>query len=159
MSAAASVRATGCILFCAAAWAGLAAQTPVGSALLTVTELRCEFRLLIVGNWADQVPTQETKPARLSLRFTSIRAQEGSADAEGGFGSPHVTTLLAGRHLHFFQTTHIGTLYATTVFDEPDASGRLRAVHSRHEFTDVSVPGFTSKPEQYYGQCEIVRTH
>ena len=146
-------------MLCAAAWAGLAAQTPAGSALLTVSELRCDFRYMAVSNWADQGPTLEAMPARLSLRFTAIRAQDGSADAEGGFGSPHVTALLAGRHLHFFQTTQIGTLYATTVFDEPDANGRLRAVHSRHEVTDVSVPGFTSKPEQYYGQCAVVRTH
>jgi len=31
--------------------------------------------------------------------------------------------------------------------------GKLRAVHTRHEYTEVSLPGFTSRPEQYYGDC------
>jgi hypothetical protein len=29
-------------------------------------------------------------------------------------------------------------------------------MHSRHEYTDVSLPGYTSSPEQYYGECEIL---
>jgi hypothetical protein len=31
----------------------------------------------------------------------------------------------------------------------------LQAVHTRHENTLIALPGFTSKPEQYYGHCEI----
>jgi len=27
-------------------------------------------------------------------------------------------------------------------------------VHARHEYTEVSLPGYTSRPEQYYGECE-----
>jgi len=30
-------------------------------------------------------------------------------------------------------------------------------VHTRHEYTEVRLPGFTSRPEQYYGECEITR--
>ena len=29
------------------------------------------------------------------------------------------------------------------------------AVHTRHEYTDVLLIGFTSRPEQYYGDCAI----
>jgi hypothetical protein len=27
------------------------------------------------------------------------------------------------------------------------------AVHTRHEYTDISLPGFTSRPEMYIGDC------
>jgi hypothetical protein len=33
----------------------------------------------------------------------------------------------------------------------------MRAVHTRHEYTMISLPGFTSRPEQYYGECAIGR--
>jgi hypothetical protein len=29
-------------------------------------------------------------------------------------------------------------------------------VHSRHEYYPTALPGFTSSPEQYYGECEIM---
>ena len=29
-------------------------------------------------------------------------------------------------------------------------------LQSGREYTDVSLPGFTSRPEQYYGDCEVV---
>ena len=28
---------------------------------------------------------------------------------------------------------------------------------TRHEFTEVSLPGYTSSPEQYYGDCQVSR--
>jgi hypothetical protein len=43
------------------------------------------------------------------------------------------------------------------VFDKETRAGRLQAVHTRHEYTAVSLPGFTSRPEQYYGDCEAAR--
>jgi hypothetical protein len=41
------------------------------------------------------------------------------------------------------------------VFDRPGRNGTLLAAHSRHEFTPVQLPGFTSRPEQYYGECDV----
>ncbi len=35
--------------------------------------------------------------------------------------------------------------------------GKLKAVHTRHEYTEVSLPGYTSRPEQYYGECDARR--
>jgi hypothetical protein len=43
------------------------------------------------------------------------------------------------------------------VFDKENTPGKYKAVHTRHEYTEVSLPGFTSRPEQYYGECEIAR--
>jgi hypothetical protein len=50
-----------------------------------------------------------------------------------------------------------GVLRITTVFDKQNSPGKFKAVHARHEYTDVSLPGFTSRPEQYYGECELGR--
>jgi hypothetical protein len=49
-----------------------------------------------------------------------------------------------------------GALYVTTVFNTESRPGKLQAVHTRHEYTPVSVPGFTSRPEQYYGDCDVI---
>jgi hypothetical protein len=49
-----------------------------------------------------------------------------------------------------------GPVYITTIFDRESRGRKLKAVHSRHEFFAVPLPGATSSPEQYYGECEIV---
>jgi hypothetical protein len=66
-----------------------------------------------------------------------------------------VTVRLAEGYLHFMQAFRTGPLYTTTVFDTGEKSGKLKAVHSRHEYFSVPLPGATSSPEQYYGECEI----
>jgi hypothetical protein len=59
--------------------------------------------------------------------------------------------------IHFVQAFRDGPLYVTTIFAKESRDGKLKAVHTRHEYTDVSLPGFTSKPEQYYGECGVTR--
>ena len=49
-----------------------------------------------------------------------------------------------------------GPLYITTVFELETPGRKLKAVHSRHELFAISLPGSTSSPEQYYGECEVV---
>ena len=61
----------------------------------------------------------------------------------------------AGGYLNFIQSFRTGPLYTTTVFEKETPDGKLKAVHSRHEYFTVPVPGSTSSPEQYYGECEI----
>ena len=53
------------------------------------------------------------------------------------------------------QSFRDGPLYITTVFNKESRAGKLKAVHTRHEYADVALPGFTSSPEQYYGECEV----
>ena len=53
------------------------------------------------------------------------------------------------------QSFRSGPLYTTTVFDKETSGGKFKAVHSRHEYFTIPVPGATSSPEQYYGECEI----
>ena len=52
-----------------------------------------------------------------------------------------------------------GTLNITTVFaGDPDAKS-FRAVHVRHDYLPMSLPGFQSEPSvsQHYGVCESVK--
>ena len=55
------------------------------------------------------------------------------------------------------QSFRDGPLYVTTVIARPAGGGKWLAVHTRHEYTDVSLPGYTSRPEQYYGSCTLER--
>jgi hypothetical protein len=90
------------------------------------------------------------------LRFDTIDADGGTAQLRNGTVGSEVTVRLAEGYLHFMQAFRTGPLYTTTVFDVGETSGKLKAVHSRHEYFSVPLPGATSSPEQYYGECEIL---
>jgi uncharacterized protein YjbI with pentapeptide repeats len=47
----------------------------------------------------------------------------------------------------------VALLHTTTVLAREARDGRLLAVHTRHEYTDVRLPGFTSRPEMYIRDC------
>jgi hypothetical protein len=53
------------------------------------------------------------------------------------------------------QMHDVGPLYTTTVVARETTEGRLMAVHTRHEYTDVRLPGYTSRPEMYLGDCAL----
>jgi hypothetical protein len=76
--------------------------------------------------------------------------------AFGTSGAVHVTALLTVSSLHFMERTVAGTLNITTIFAPDGGSGKLRAVHSRHSYLQMSIPGFVSEPSvsQNYGTCE-----
>ena len=107
------------------------------------------------GEWKDGKTTPELKTASLSLGFQDVEAEEGSANTVGGFGPPHIITRLSATSLHFMQVSREGPLYVTTIFAKESNPEKFLAVHTRHEFTEISLPGFTSKPEQYYGECVV----
>ena len=98
--------------------------------------------------------TVRTTP--LVLRFDSIDPDSGTAQLRNGTVGTEVTARLAEGYLHLMQSFRTGPLYTTTVFDVGDKSGKLKAVHSRHEYFTVPLPDATSSPEQYYGECEVV---
>ncbi len=143
------------LLLIAAVPAG--AQTPdLGKRLVEAVTLKCEFTLMATGTWAKTGETSsESKPAKLVLGFEQISTDDGTANVTGSFGAPHIIARFSGGYLHFMQMGSAGFLYTTTVFDKIARPGRLRAAHSRHEYTEVSLPGYTSRPEQYYGDCEV----
>jgi hypothetical protein len=127
---------------------------PPAPRLSKITSLKCTFAVLGTGTWMKGEAEASTRPAKLAVGFTAVDTQDGTADAVGDSGKSHITVRLVGNYLHFMQMDAYGALYLTTVFNTETKGGKLQAVHTRHEYTPVSVPGLTSRPEQYFGECE-----
>ena len=134
--------------------ADAAAQARIAGA----KSLRCTFPRISTGTWTkDGVPEGTIKPASLVLRFEAIDVDTGIAQLRNGSVGTDVTVRLAEGYLHFMQAFRTGPLYTTTVFEAGAIGNKFKAVHSRHEFFSVPLPDATSSPEQYYGECEILR--
>ena len=139
------------------------AQAPAPVALANVQRLKCAFTHKALGTWEkDLTPAIETLPAKLSMVFDAIDTQDGTANVVDvtapDAGAPHITVRLLANNLHFLAMNISGSVYLTTVFADRDsqAGKNFKAVHTRHEFTPTRLTGWTSRPEQYYGQCEVV---
>ena len=128
-----------------------------GDGLAGVRSLDCTFTLLSTGTWTDGAPEAQVDSSDLAFRFEAIDTQDATAEVIGPFGPSHIITRHSGDYLHFLQMFSAGPLYSTTIFDRETVDGKLMAVHTRHEYTDVSLIGFTSRPEQYYGDCAVGR--
>ena len=132
------------------------AQEPL--TLSTATEVACAFPVLSTGTWSKEGEiTNEVKKSDFKLVYQKIDTQDGSAEMKGMSGNSYITVRLVAGHLHLLTTDSSGPVYMTTVFNSPASKGKFKAAHSRHEFTVVSLPGFTSRPEQYVGECELVK--
>jgi hypothetical protein len=134
-----------------------AAQSRAADKLAAAKSVTCAFSTMAVGTWNNGTPAVETKPAKLTLGFDQIDTEDGTARVIGAFGPSDIIVKLSDGTLHFMQSFREGPLYTTTIFPHESRPGKLQAVHTRHEYTEVSLPGFTSRPEQYYGDCEIVK--
>ena len=149
--------------FCALAVVALTMATVVGAQvpnapaprLVNARSLTCAFSVIATGTWKDGVAEAATRPATLQVAFSSVDTEEGTAVAVGAAGKSHITVRVIGNYLNLMQIDPYGALYITTVFNTETKNGRLLAVHSRHEYTPVQLPGLTSRPEQYYGDCEV----
>lgn len=128
------------------------------SALASVTEVDCDFSIVSTGTWdKDGSVSSEITKSDLSLSYRDINTQDGTAEAVGSTGDLYIVVRYVAGNLHFMIINSSGPIYLTTVFNSSSRDGKFKAVHSRHEFTPVSLPGFTSRPEQYIGECEIVK--
>ena len=136
------------------------AQAPPPVRLADVQRLACAFTLVATGTWDKDVPAADVAPATLSMQFDAIDTQDGTANvvnvSAASAGAPHITVRLLGDNLHFLAMNVSGSVYLTSVFADRDsrAGAKFKAVHTRHEFTQVRLTGWTSRPEQYYGYCE-----
>ena len=145
------------LLFAVLGGAGAAAQNdtpmvPLGA----VKSLRCTFSRQSVGTWNRDGSAQVTeRVAALAFRFESIDTDTGTARLMAGSTGTDVTIRATDGYLHFMQSFRTGALYVTTVFAAAPRAGRFKAVHSRHELFAVPLPGATSSPEQYHGECEV----
>ncbi len=133
----------------------LHAQQSDDDLLTTVRSLNCEFPVHATGTWTIGTAQDQENAEAFSLRFESIHAEEGTAQVRGAFSVADITARLSAGDLHLFQVLPHGPLYMTTVFSAAIRGGRLRAVHSRHEFTNDSQPSLSLRPRQYYGECEL----
>jgi hypothetical protein len=150
-------------LFVALSVQALDSQAPAQKSLADVKALKCAFTLMTTGTWNKDVATAEVTKANLSMQFDAIDAQDGTANvvdvSAASAGAPHITVRLLGDNLHFLAMNTSGSVYLTTVFADKEsrADGSFKAVHTRHEFTPVRLTGWTSRPEQYFGQCEMTQ--
>jgi hypothetical protein len=147
--------------------ATIAASTHVTSAqgtdknpLAQVKSLKCKFTIYSSGSWKGGEPqAQIRQPEQLTLDVDQIDTDSGSARVTGTSGPADVVSLLTVSSLHFMERSVTGTLNITTVFvGEPNAK-TFRAVHARHDYLPMSLPGFTSEPSvsQHYGTCEVAK--
>ena len=125
--------------------------------LATAKSLRCRFSLSATGRWEPDGTARSTlAPTKLTLLFEAIDADDGTARLRTGAVAADVVARQSGGYLHLMQVFKTGAMYTTTVFDQEATRGAFRAVHSRHESFAVPLPGATSTPEQYYGECQVV---
>jgi len=126
--------------------------------LSKATTLNCTFPVIATGTWDAGTPVAKTGTAKLTVAFTNINIDEGTADAGSNLSSAAsslVVVRYSNDYLHLMQMHGAGPLYTTTVIARETKDGRLMAVHTRHEYTQVSLPGFTSRPEMYVGDCAV----
>ena len=137
--------------------AASAQSAAVRDKLAKAKSVKCDFPSMSTVEWDKATGRADAtiKPSTLSMRFDMIDTDQGTARVIGQFGPSEIIVRNSGGTLHLLQSFNEGPLYATTVFPDLIADGRYKAVHTRHEFTQVSLPGFTSRPEQYYGACAV----
>jgi hypothetical protein len=143
------------LMVCAAATTAAQPSTP-RARLAAARTLTCTFPVVATGTWKEGTAEAASGPATLKVAFANINIDEGTADLEGSFGGSFFIALRhSNDYLHLMQMHGAGPLYTTTVLAKESKDGRLMAVHTRHEFTDVRLPGYTSRPEMYVGDCAV----
>lgn len=123
--------------------------------LENATRIECSFKTLATGTWEDDVPGATVEPVEVDAVFFDINVGEATAEAESDFGASFIVVRYAFGYLHFMQMSDAGPLYLTTVLAQESTDGRLKAVQTRHEYSPTILPGFTSRPEMYIGDCAI----
>ena len=135
--------------------ARVAAQDPPNP-LATVKSMKCRFPVAASGTWKDGQPQTSTRTQELDFEIKGIDIQESTAEMSGTAGNVFVSAVLSGWSLYFVETS-VGQLNVTTVFAQETAPKKLKAVHSRHGYLQMSVGRFISEPSvsQSYGECEL----
>ena len=126
--------------------------------LATVKALKCRFPVATTGTWKAGEPIAQTRTQELLIQVSAIDVQDGTAEVTGTAGRSYVSAVLSGWSLYFVENA-VGQLNVTTVFAQETAPRKLKAVHSRHGYLQMSVGRFISEPSvsQNYGECEITQ--
>lgn len=137
-------------------WLGASSVVAQGG-IAKATSLRCTFPRQTKADWrADGSADISTGKGTLTLRFEGIDTDAGTAELRTGSMTSELIVRASEGYLNFLQVFRTGPIYTTTVFDAGSRGGKFKAVHSRHEYLQPPLPGATSTPEQYYGECEII---
>jgi hypothetical protein len=123
--------------------------------LEAATRVECKFSIIATATWDGAQPQATVQPAELTATFHDIDVDEGTAEAAGDFGDSFISVRYTTGYLHFMQMRDSGPLYVTTVLAHESNGGRMKAVHTRHEYTATIVRGYTSRPEMYVGDCAV----
>jgi len=134
---------------------GAAQSAALEKRLVGAKKLSCAFTALATGNWTGAKASATVTEAKLEVKFMAIDIDEGTAEADGGFGASFISVRYSHGYLHLMQMSDAGPLYITTVLATPTANSRFKAMHTRHEWSPAVVPGFTSRPELYVGDCAV----
>ena len=145
---------------------GLATDAAAQNRLAAAKNVTCTFTVIAAGTWTNGEVEARVGASMLMVQFVSIDTAAAAAvidaglpitevEAVGSYGPSHLITRLTGDYLHFIQMFTEGALFTTTVINRETHDGKLMAVHTRHEYADVPDPAVTSRPEQYYGECEV----
>ena len=124
--------------------------------LASLKHLKCRFPVATSASWKGGEPQAQTKTQELLFEIQEIDVQDGTAEYLGTAGRAYVTAVLSGWSLYFVENA-IGQLNVTTVFAQEAAPKRLKAVHSRHGYLQMTVGRFVAEPSvsQNYGECEV----
>jgi hypothetical protein len=136
------------------------AQSTDKNPLAAIKGLKCRFPVYSVGSWKNGAPAAEIRQGQeFTIDVDEIDTDSGTARVTGTAGATHVTALLTISSLHFMERTVTGTLTITTVFASEGGAKKFRAVHSRHDYLPMSLPGYVSEPSvsQNYGECETTK--
>ena len=125
--------------------------------LTTLKRLKCRFPTASAAAWKSGDPQVQIKTQELLFEINNIDVQDGTAEYIGTAGRAFVTAVLSGWSLYFVENS-VGQLNVTTVFAQEASAKRLKAVHSRHGYLQMTVGKFIAEPSvsQNYGDCEIV---
>jgi hypothetical protein len=136
---------------------GIQAQlNPLQNRLAAATRLECRFSAVGRSQWDGGTAGIELADANLEAVFFDIDIDEGTAEVEGRFGgASYIIVRYSTGYLHLIQMFGAGPLYVTSVMAQETTDGRMMAVHNRVEYTSVVLPGFTSRPEAYVGDCAV----
>jgi hypothetical protein len=157
------IKAAAALSIALALAAGANAQTTDKNPLAQVKSLKCRFTIYASGAWAkatEEPSAQIRQPETLNLEIDEIDTDSGSGRVTGTAGPADVTALLTISSLHFMERSVTGTLNITTVFSSGDPAAKtFRAVHTRHDYLPLSLPGYSSEPSvsQHYGICESTK--
>jgi hypothetical protein len=126
--------------------------------LTSVKGLKCRFPAATSATWKDGAAIPQTKAQEMLFTFSAIDVQDGTAEFNGTAGRAYVTAVLSGWSIYFVENA-VGQLNVTTVFAQEASPGRLKAVHSRHGYLQMTVGKYIAEPSvsQNYGDCEMVK--